>query len=415
MSVVFSASGLLTFALLMAGYIWWSMRASLHALSLPCVMILTTIVYFYLMPLAYLADGDFGFYGSYLTTMDRCFWAVALYAAGALLACAVRPSALVGDPRIVTGREGAIRWQGFWTLAVLAGAGVLAKIYLGQLNFTGDDIVSVDVQNLNFLQLSDSIIIALVVVYLVYDKFHYRSLLALLVALAIFLTDGFRFRIVNILAATVIAFMIQRNIKIRTLYVVGGSLLGITVLNAIGMSRKYGQGVDLSHIQGKSFTDLFLSYGSEIGPVFVMNNMANIPPPKVLFDPWIVAVTRLVPSFIWPTKPFPDYALFYTAGFDDPRAVTAGIAATQQSEFFLQFGWIGLPVLAFLFYTIALAVQKQLKRLAPEVRIAGTALIPPLFGFCAQQRGYSFQVLYELLFTLGPLWIISRRGAAVRD
>lgn len=411
MSVVFSITGILTLMLLVGAFHFWAQRAALHALSLPCITILTSIIYFYVMTLGYLVNGDEGFFGAYLTSLDRTFWAVALYIVGALLAFQSRSRLLTASPLMSPPVERRFVPTMYWILLALALAGLAGKVLFGQLNVgASDDAETAAVTNVNFLQLSDSIVIALVIVALVRDNFRWKSLLALAGAIMIFLIDGFRFRIVVVLSAALISYALTRGLKLRTIYVVMGAIVAIILLNAIGITRQYGAGLDLSRVQGMGWSQLFLTFGGEVGPVFVLNNLVNAPPPLIGADPIIIAVARFVPTFFWPQKPYPYYLEYYPAGFPDLAANSGGIAGTQHSEFFLMGGWIGLPIIAFLFFQIALLVQSRLRYLSREARIAGTAIVPSIFGFYAQQRGYTFQIAAEALFTLAPLFIMHWGG-----
>jgi hypothetical protein len=190
-----------------------------------------------------------------------------------------------------------------------------------------------------------------------------------------------------------------------------GAAFALIAMNFIGLSRSYGRGLDISATEGMSWFDLLQAFGGEVGPTYVLYHVTASPPDLIYFDPWIVAVTRLIPKFLWPDKPFPEYLLLYPAGFPDQTAIQAGIAATQQVELFLQFSWFGLPLLAFIFYLIAIWTIKRLHFLGRETRIAGCALVPVFFGFFMQQRGYLFQTLCEYLFTFGPLFLLNLQAS----
>ena len=156
-----------------------------------------------------------------------------------------------------------------------------------------------------------------------------------------------------------------------------------------------------------SWQDIIADFGGEVGPVFTLASFTAKPlPDLILFDPWIIAIARLVPSALWPEKPTADYLLHINSAFTVDGIENAGVAATQHLEMLAQFGWLGLPFLAFLYFTIAIFLVSRLNRLGREARIAGCALVPAFFGFFMQQRGYFFMTLSEGLFVFGPLFIV---------
>ncbi len=132
----------------------------------------------------------------------------------------------------------------------------------------------------------------------------------------------------------------------------------------------------------------------------------------ILLEPWILGVARLVPSFLWPNKPSAEYFSAYVSGFAPEFRETAGVAAPQHAEFLLQFGWPGFFVLSFLAFSVVGALVKALHKLSWE--LGGTdcwmCYRSGFFGFYIQQRGYFSQVLDEVLFTFGPLFIVQWWG-----
>jgi hypothetical protein len=109
-------------------------------------------------------------------------------------------------------RERAINPYALFAILALAIAGVAAKVMLGLLNIGDDTDVSSSAINVNFLQLSDSLLISSTLVVLLIDKFRFRSLALLAFTVSVFVLDGFRFRIVILLSAAFISFAVSRGI-----------------------------------------------------------------------------------------------------------------------------------------------------------------------------------------------------------
>jgi hypothetical protein len=403
--------GLLSLAVLIVLYVMFARVLPLGALSMPCMTLLTSMMYFFIMPGMALSGGYFEFLGMYLNSLEGVHAAVLLYALGGAAAWVVRFRSLRLDPAAVRVHERPMNLTVAWVLAAVAMAGVLVLVALGRLQFFGADEtqrnnVGED-EGFAFLALSVSMLIPLVLILLLRTRFHIYGLLVLAGVFLVILTTGFRFRIVILASAVVISYMLVRHIRIRVSYVALGSCLALIIVNAIGFSRTYGRGIDLSRLEGFTWVSLLHAVGGEIGPVFALAHIVESPPPDLIyFEPWTVGIARLVPSFLWPDKPYPNYLLDYGSGFGEIYQRTAGVAAPQQAEFLLQFGWFGLPLLAFLYFAFACKVVERLQRLGLEARIAGCAMAPAFFGFYMQQRGYFFQLLCEFLFMFGPLFLV---------
>ena len=419
MSIVFSLLGTLVFIVGIVLFITSCRLFTSGALSIPAITLLTAGIYYYLMPILFLLAGEYQWFGLFLNSMELPQLAVGLYMIGAFFAFFSSKAVLEFNPNFGKSIEIQPQFKIVFLVVALAVGAILTKVLLGLLVLTTSrtsDISGSDITGLNFLNLGHSMLLSMMVFYLVKSNFSPKAILIMFGLLVIFLLEGFRFRIVILLTSAVIAFTMMKNIKVRPAFVAAAMFGGITALNAVGLARSYGQGLDLSKLQGMSFGDMFKSFGGEGGPVFVMVHLTETPPPVfVHFEPWTNAVARFVPTFLWPDKPFPDYLYLISDGFPDPAARTAGIAGTQHAEFFLQFGWWGLPILSFLFFKLACLILRQFQKLGLEGRIAGYSLVPPLCGFYAQQRGYTFQIICELIFTLGPLFFIYWRAHDTKE
>jgi len=414
MELVATDIGLMSLAALIILYVMFARALPFGALSMPCMTLLTSMMYFFIMPALTLSGGNFEFLGMYLNSLEGVHVAVLLYALGGTAAWVVWFRYLRIDPAAVRVYERPMNLTIAWTLAAIAMAGVLMLVALGRLQFFAADDAQHDnvgeVEGFAFLTLSVSMLIPLTLLLLLRTRFHIYGLFVLAGVFLVILTTGFRFRIVILASAVVMTYMLVRRIRIRVSYVALGSCLALIVVNAIGYSRTYGQGIDLSRLDGLTWVDLLHAFGGEIGPVFALAHVVQSPPPDLIyFTPWTVGIARLVPSFLWPDKPYPDYLSDYVGGFAEIYQRTAGVAAPQHAEALLQFGWFGLPLLAFLYFAFACKVVERLQWLGLEARIAGCAMAPAFFGFYMQQRGYFFQFLCEFLFMFGPLFLVHYR------
>ncbi len=408
MELITSDISLLTLAAFAMTYVAAARFFTLGPLSLPCVTILTSIVYFYLMPaLAFSGKGEAEFLGMYLLTLEWPHVAVFLYIVGVVFASLVMRKYLTTNPAAPREEDRQLNFIIMVALAALAVGGLVAQISLGRLSFSDSYVEAADAGYLAFINLFFTMMVPLTLVYMIRVDFSLPSWILLLVVSVILLQTGFRYRLILMAFGVASSYMLVRGIKVRIVYVVAGTLFGMLGGNLMVTSRTYGRGVDLTKLDGFSVADLLQSFGGEIGPLFSFSYVASNPlPDPVYATPWVVAASRLVPSFLWKDKPMPDYLDYYFGGFSVENAKAAGVAAPQHVEMLLQFGWIGLPVLAFLYFYVAGLIVKKLDGLGRESRVAGFSLVPAFFGFYMQTRGYFFQVLSDGLFLFAPLFVL---------
>lgn len=383
------------------------------AVSLPCMTMLTSLVYFYLIPVIALSTGDEGFLGIFISSLEMTHFAAALYVIGAGAAFLMNWRALATNPAGFGERDREVSnfaFGFFWSVALV---GIVVLVVTGRLNLAGSEnyefIGAEGVAQFAFLAQTYNLMVPLTIVALVRDKFGPRSLMLLLVVLVIFLQAGFRFRIMIMLAAIATAFALMHGRRIGVAMAAGGLVVALVLVNVIGSIRRYGQGISFENLGNIKSDSLLSSFGGEFGIVYVLNYTAENPLPELVYlEPWLVGVARLIPSFIWADKPTAQYLHYFIAGTTVQGAEKAGVAAPQHVEILYQFGWVGLPVLAFLYFAIASKLVEKLLLTGRETRIAGCALVPAFFGFYMQTRGYFFQIFADALFMFGPLFLLNQ-------
>jgi hypothetical protein len=409
MDLILTWPGILGIVFHLSVFIYFARALPLGALCLPSLTALTSLFYFYIMPVSALLAGVDTFFGMTLHSLDDIHWVSILYMLGVAAASFVNISALSIPPTSKDDIETPIDklYLSLWGIAFL---GLFILMALGQLNLTsGDDYeVNYQVSNLAFLNLSFSMTLPLTLIFLMHDRFRYKSILLLLVVLYIYSIAAFRFRILILLCGASICFAVTHKFKVRSWMAPLGGTVIVILMNLIGMIRRYGGGLNLENADNKSFGEILANFGGELGIVFVAQYTAENPfNPTIYFEPWLVALARFVPTFLWPDKPAASYLADFSNGFLQSAAASkAGMAAPQQVEMIYQFGWYGVPVIAFVYFSIASGLMRPIGRITREARIAGFALIPPFFGYYMQSRGYFFQMAAEAMFTFAPLFIL---------
>ncbi len=409
MDLILTLPGLLGLLTHILVFFYFSKALPLAALSLPCVAVLTSFLYFYFMPVVVVETGNNYLFGMELKSLEETHWVTLLYVLGVALACLLSQNRL----RIVQLTQDKIqiplnRFVIVWLWSMFLSS-IVVLFLLGELNLTRNteyQFMSTGTP-LAFINLGLSIAQPMALIYLVRDNFGLRSLGVLTGILYVFSVAGFRFRVLILLCAVVIAFLIVRRIRIRVSLVLTGAIVGVALMNVMGMVRHYGAGFQFDEVGSLSVAETLTSFGGESGIVYVMQYAASNPPEWIWFEPYVISVVRLVPSFIWPDKPTASYlSLFASYFFDQNAALSAGLAAPQQVEMLYQFGWIGVFALAFVYFTLISRLQSAVARIAYDARIAGLSLIPPFFGYYMQSRGYFYQMFLEAIFTFLPPFLV---------
>jgi len=406
--VIFSFIGTITCAVLVAGYFYFARRTFLGTLSLPCVSLLVAVVYFFLMPWVTIEYGDPVFFGSVLDDLRWMHFGVLLYALGLMAAARITENYLQADAARTHTVEPESNIYTFYLLLAISFVGAITLAFLGQLNISAssDYDLSEAATVYRFLNYSFTMMISLSIFAAARYNFNILTLILSVIVALILIQAGFRYRLLLLMFGLCVSFLLCREIRIRASWTVVGTICAIFLSNLMGIGRVYGNGIQTSRWEDLTFSDVMRSFGGEIGPIYVFKDFAANELPKLIYlEPWTVGVSRLIPSFLWPDKPDAEYLRLIPYWFSDPAAATAGVAAPQHVEMLLQFGWMGIPFLAFLYFCAAGIIQHRLQRLSRPARIAGVALIPAFFGYYMQTRGYFFQVLSDSIFLFGPLFL----------
>ena len=389
--------------------VYSSKFSPIGALSLPSVMLLVNLTYFYIFPIFIIFNKDLDFFGLTIENIHWTHFGVFLYAAGAIFAFYSSREILELNPDTEIQIEPSFKmriYRLFWLITI---------IFIALLVFTGQIFANLDTTYLTsgasrflFLNLSLSSLIPLTLIFMIRRNYGLVSWLVLGVVLFVLLQAGFRYRIMILLAGLVTSYAYKNKINLNIFIVLIGAAFAILASNLIGLTRTYGEGVDLTRLEDSSIADLFTSPQGELGTFYVFNDIAGRPLPDLSpLQPWIVGASRMIPSFIWENKPLPTYLNHIISGA--VGAEGAGVAPPQVAEFLLQWGWWGILPLAFIYYRFSTYLLDRIKTHERSVRITFYSLAPAFFGYYMQSRGYFFQILSDGLFVFLPLFFLSKK------
>src|SRR4051812_19333782 len=98
MNMIATTPGILGVVAHLLVFAWAAGQLPLGALSLPCMLALTSLVYFYVMPVTATLFDTNNVVGMKLTSMEEAHWINLLYLLGAVVAFALSRSALLEAP-----------------------------------------------------------------------------------------------------------------------------------------------------------------------------------------------------------------------------------------------------------------------------------------------------------------------------
>ena len=281
--------GIVTFGITAVLFAFFSRHSALGALSLPCITLLTTMVYYYVMPWLAFSGGDISFLGVAIPSMAWIHWAVFLYVLSASAACLIGHRQLAVHPAAYCHGERALNTKIFWALAGIAAVGLAVLTATGRLNLTASEkfTVSENFRDFAFLQLTISMLLPLVLVYVVRENYSNRAIAVIGVTVFVFLVSGFRFRIAILMIAVAASYCMLRGRRLGPVAVALGTTVSLMVLNAVGATRQYGIGLDLTALTDIDWSELVRSFGGEVGPIYALFGVIEYPAVELIgTDPW---------------------------------------------------------------------------------------------------------------------------------
>lgn len=163
------------------------------------------------------------------------------------------------------------------------------------------------------------------------------------VAMGIYTSLGFRYRLVLLAAGFSFIYYIERKTRPNLLLLAGVATTFIAVMGFIGNHREYGRGLRIEESQTSFAESLSVGFG-ETG-IFATSGAVidHVPEatPHALFAPLVQTVLMPVPSALFPGKATNGYLLEAIMTIYGPKNYE-GAAYMLFGEWYLAFGWAGV-------------------------------------------------------------------------
>jgi hypothetical protein len=230
----------------------------------------------------------------------------------------------------------------------------------------------------------------------------------LLIALAIYTSLGFRWRIIVLVLSLILLWFFARARR-PSLVVLSITLISLLLFAAfVEQTRTYGKGLSLSKASGLSASTLIES-GSQEGSVFLISGalIASSPSstPFVGLQPIISTILFPIPSAIWRDKDSYMYLFRSISNLFRSPAYAIGQAVLNYSEYYLMFGWPSLVLMGLLSGFLLRCLWNWFTARRHEVLAQVAYICTCSLLYMWISRGYLPQFILTLAFGSFPLFL----------
>lgn len=229
-----------------------------------------------------------------------------------------------------------------------------------------------------------------------------------LTAAGIYTSIGFRYRLALLLSGMLILWFLGRGRQPSALLVIPAIIGLLAMAGLIGLTRKYGEGLDLENLKGLGFWEIVFSSFGESNIFLTSGGVMSFVPssiPYVGITPLINTILFPIPSILLGNKNSADYILSATSVVYNSDVFNSGSAFLNYAEYFMMAGWPGLVSGYLLLGCIYrhLWLWFCLRSGEPVAQVAYVCTV--VYLYVVVSRGYLPQVFMLFCFTVLPLFI----------
>ncbi len=268
----------------------------------------------------------------------------------------------------------------------------------------------------NYLGLALNFAIPAVTLLFAYFIYTRKSvgwfLIAFAVSMGLFISLGFRYRIVLMLGSIAIVYYYGRGKRPNLAVAAGGIFLLIVFMGILNITRQYGSGLNTKKLEGGNTTEYYES-GLRESLIFQTSGaVIDIVPerhPHAGMQPVWSTLMFPIPSAIYPDKNSGEY-LFDTLDIIYGRKISKGSAMMSYGEYYLAFGWTGIVIGSFLigWFSKKLWYWYSVNNDNPFVIVVYAVSVTYLYIILS--RGYLPQVTMLFFFTVYPAYFLLSRA-----
>lgn len=265
----------------------------------------------------------------------------------------------------------------------------------------------------NYLGLSINFLIpGLVLLSVHYFKTRKGLLLLiglLVVTTGLFVTIGFRYRLVLLFGAIAIVCYQFAKKRPNPFLIVGAVIVFISLMGIINLTRQYNAGLSVSRLESRKSDESYYRSGLRESLIFqttgAVIDMVPDRHPYAGFQPIVSTLLFPIPSAIYKDKNSAEY-LFSFLDAVYGKKYSKGAAILSFGEYYLAFGWFGLIGGCFLVGWIFRKLWNWfLFNYANSWAIAAYA-VTVVYLYVILSRGYLPQVTNLFVFSVLPVFVV---------
>jgi oligosaccharide repeat unit polymerase len=266
----------------------------------------------------------------------------------------------------------------------------------------------------NYLGLSLNFVIPGITLLFLYVVLTRQKLLWFIVpfavAVGIFITLGFRYRLVLLLGSLAIVFYNARMKKPNLIVISVAIFLFIAFMGIINLSRQYGSGLNVKKLEGKN-TEGYYKSGLRESLIFQTSGaIIDIVPqkhPHAGFQPIWSTIIFPIPSAIYKEKNSSEY-LFSALDSIYGKKYSKGAAMMAYGEYYLAFGWIGIIVGGLLTGWFFRKLWNWYLVNSDNALVVTAYAVTVTYLYVILSRGYLPQVTNLFFFSVVPIYVVLR-------
>jgi oligosaccharide repeat unit polymerase len=228
---------------------------------------------------------------------------------------------------------------------------------------------------------------------------------------SLFITGGFRYRLVILCYSLISVYHLAMGIRINWKLIVSFLFPFLLLMGAMEIARSYGRGLDTDRLAGLETKDLLSNSTTEsavfLASGFVIDEYSNHFKHSH-FDFFINAIAAPIPRAMWPNKPDGSYMLKVIPALYSGNLGT-GQAFLHYAEYYMAFGWYGVVIIPFILgmimkrFWLWYKANRTNEYAIVLISLANSAL------YVLVSRGYFSQFLTLFCFTCLPAYYVYRR------
>ena len=242
-----------------------------------------------------------------------------------------------------------------------------------------------------------------------------QHLLAMLMwmalAIGMFTTSGFRYRIIMAAVPLLLMWYISRQRRPNLVVVALAASALLFMAGYIGLTRQYGQGLDVTAVQGLSNAEIMEAGYGEAHIFLTTAGVMSITPeinPYVGLEPLISTVLFPIPSAFLPNKDSSAYLIRSIETLFSSPDRGNGASILCYGEWFLMAGWPSLVAMSVLLGWLLRCLWNWFLLRSTEPLAQCCYAVAVSYLYLVVSRGYLPQVVMLFVFTVAPLFWLYR-------